>query len=81
MRRNGPQSLIPNGEHHDQISSRSRCPEKLPAFLAARVSRGDDCMRPLDSVLAFRRVDSVAIDMANVVRIPIEASQAFEHNQ
>jgi len=38
-------------------------------------------MRPLDSVLAFRRVDSVAIDMANVVRIPIEASQAFEHNQ
>jgi hypothetical protein len=80
MRRNRPQSLMPNGEHHDQISSRRRRPEKFPAFLAAHISSSDDCMGPLDSFLDFRRVDSVPIDMANIVRIPIEASQAFEHN-
>jgi len=71
---------MPNGEHHDHISFRRRCTEKLPAFLAARVCSGDNCMRPLDSFLDFLRVDSVAIDMANIVRIAIEASQAFEHN-
>jgi hypothetical protein len=81
MRRDRPQSLMPNGKHHDQISSRRRCPKKLPAFLAGRVCSRDDCMGPLDSFLDFRWVDSVAIDMANIVRIPIEASQAFEHNQ
>jgi hypothetical protein len=32
-----------------------------------------------DSLLDFGRVDSVPVDMADIVQIPIEAFQAVEH--
>src|ERR1039458_6763505 len=71
---------MPNREYYDQISPRRRCSEKLPAFLAARISCGNDRVGPPDGLLDFRRVNSMPINMADIVQIPIEAFQAVEHN-
>src|SRR5277367_3363722 len=57
---NRPQSLIPNREHHDQITSGRRCSEKLPSFLALHIFGGNDHGRPTDSLLDFCRVNSMA---------------------
>jgi hypothetical protein len=65
--------LIPNREHYDQITSGRRCPEKLPAFLAARIFCGDDHVGTPDCLLDFRRVNSMPVNMADIVQIPIEA--------
>ncbi len=53
MRRNRPQSFIPNREHYDQVASGRRCTEKFPSFLAGHVFCRDDRVGPLDRFLDF----------------------------
>src|ERR1039457_2087084 len=80
VRGNGPESVIPNREHHDQITPVRGSAEKLPSFLAVHVFCGDDRVRPFDGFLDFRRVDPMPGNMADVVQIPIEACCTIQHS-
>ena len=80
MRGNGPESVIPNREHHNQITSGCGSAEKLPLFLAARVSCRDDHAGPFNGFLDLFRVDPMPGNMADVVQIPIEAFCAIQHS-
>ena len=80
MSRNRPQLIVPNGEHHDQIPPGRGSTEKLPAFLAAYIFRGDDRVRPLGRFFDFRRANSMPVNMADIVHIPIGAFYGVQHS-
>jgi len=68
---NGPQSLIPNREHHDQTSYRLRCSEKLPAFLAGRILRvrGCDCPGPGPDFFHSTITSRQEVGVLNLIRL------------
>ncbi len=80
MSRNRPQAFIPNREHNDQVASCRGCTEKLPSFLAGHVFCGDDRVRPVNRFLHFRGVHTMPVNMADIVRIPIEAFNAVQQS-
>lgn len=81
MSRNNPQTFLPNGENDDQIPSRRGRAKKLPALFVPDILCGNNRVGPLNGLLDFDRLNSVPVNMANIVKIPIEGLNAIQQTK